>query len=111
MGKVMPYSMLYSKLRCPFCCGINTGLRHCAANIRRVEPHDARGMTQALLLNQGTMIAEKNRSKHGTVAHGRAVEANFMSYQSSVVQVLIHAASFAMLSLTAVMVLRCVLAI
>ncbi len=40
-----------------------------------------------------------------------AVEADFVCYQSGVVQVLIHAASFAMLSLTAVMVLGCVLAI
>jgi hypothetical protein len=107
----LPYSMLYSKHACPFCCGGQAGVQLGAANPAHVETHCRRGATQALLMNQGTMIAEKNRSKHGTVAHGRAVEADFISYQSSVVQVLIHAASFAMLSLTAVMVLGCVLAI
>lgn len=45
------------------------------------------------------------------VTRGRAVDPSFVSYQSSVMQVLIHAAGFAMLSLTAVMVLGCVLAI
>lgn len=110
-GKELQCSMLCSKLLYPFCCGSEAGMRLRTLRICRADTHSARGTTQALLANQGTMIAEKSRNRHGTAAHGRVVEAGFMSYQSSVVHVLIHAAGFAMLSLTAVMVLGCVLAI
>lgn len=82
-----------------------------AAKISCIESRYARGATQQLLMNQGTKVAGKYGSSHGVVALGRAVDPDFASYQSSVVQVLIHAAGFAMLSLTAVMVLGCVLAI
>ena len=62
-------------------------------------------------MNQGTEVAEKRGSSHGLVTLGRAVDPNSICYQSSVVQVLIHAAGFAMLGFTAVMVQECVLAI
>jgi len=110
MGKELPYSMLCSMLRCPFCCA-QAGIQPRARIICRTADRGERGTARALLINQGKMIAENRRSRHGTVAHGRAVGADFLCYQSSVVQVLIHAAGFAMLSLTALMVPGCVLAI
>ena len=63
------------------------------------------GATQILTLNQGTTIAEKYGLGQGIVTHELAVNPSFTRYQINLVRVLIHAACFAMLSLTPVMVL------
>jgi hypothetical protein len=97
-----------SKLLFPFCGG-RAGVQTQAADFARAEARTMTGTTQTLCMNQGKEIAEKDGYGHGLWARWRTVDPDFLSYQSRGMHVPFHAAGFAMLSLTPVMGLGCVL--
>lgn len=60
-------------------------------------------MRVPIFVNQGKEIADKGRCHSGPGARLRAIDPDFVSYQSCAAHISIHAAGFAMLGLTPVM--------